>query len=118
MITDTDLYRQVAFHKLFDIKLFDKNLDNTNIGVVFNYFISTLRKCKNSGRTPEAPDERTYITLIIYIINPVANLLWKIKSCKKVDNQGHGLTPQQNIDAILEYSKVTVTIKSYANAQS
>ena len=76
--THTDSYRQDALHKLFAIKIFDKNPDNATIGVVFNKFIATLLKQKHVNRTLEALDGRTCLTLIISIINPVADLLRKI----------------------------------------
>ena len=58
------------------------------------------------------------MTLVNSIINPVAKLLWNLKICDNVYNQEHGFTSQQNIDAVLKYSKVPVTIQSYFKAQS
>ena len=59
-----NLYLQLAFHKLSSIKLFDKTPDDAIISIVFNKFIAALRDYEYNGRTPEALDERTCITLL------------------------------------------------------
>ena len=116
--THTYYYRQVAFHKLSDIKFFDKNTYDTTIGVVFNKFIAALREYKYAGRAPESIDVRTCLTLITSIIKPVNNLRRNIKICEKVENQGHVFTSHNKIDNVLEYSKVPVTIQSNAKFHS
>ena len=68
--------------------------------------------------TPEALDERTFITLLNSLIDPLSNLRWHIKICERVENKGVGFISQQVMDAILEYSKIPVTIQSYAKSQS
>ena len=104
------------------VKLFKKNQDSATIGFFFKNFIAALRKREHehehTGRTLEALDERTCIAHISFVINPVANLHRPIKSCKKVDKKVHVFTSQHKIDAVLEYSKLIVTIHSYAKAQS
>ena len=40
--------------------------------------------------------------LLNYLINPVANIRWHIKSFERVENKGVGLTAQQVIDAVLD----------------
>ena len=62
----------------------------------------------------EALDERTCITIINYLINPVADIRWHIKSCERVENKRVGFTSQQVMDAVIEYGKVPVMIQSYA----
>ena len=116
--THTDYYCQVTFHNLSVIKNFDKNPDNAAIGVVFNKFIAAICEHKHGGRMSEELYECARLTLISYIINPVANLHRNIKICEKVKNQGHGFTYHQMICALLEYSKGPVTIQYYANDQS
>ena len=52
------------------------------------------------------------------IINPFSSIIKHIKICENVENQGHGFTSQKKIDAVLEYSKVPITIQSYSKAHS
>ena len=80
-ITHTNSYHRVALHKLSATKFFDKNLDKATIGGVFKTFIYALREYKHVGRTPEALDKLTCITLISSIINPATNLRRNIKIC-------------------------------------
>ena len=57
---------------------------------VFNKFTAALREYEHAGRTSEALDDLTCLIHIISIINHVVDLRQHIKSCDKVDNQGHG----------------------------
>ena len=70
----TDSYRQVLFHKLVPVKFFDKNPNNATISFFFNKVISALRYYEYSGQTPEALDERTFLKLHNYLINPVSDV--------------------------------------------
>ena len=72
------------------------------ISIVFNKFIAALRDYEYAGRTPEALDERTFLIILNYLINYVANVCWYIKSCKRVENKGFGFTAQQVMDAVLD----------------
>ena len=110
MITNTYSYFQVAFHKLSAIKFFVKNPDDATIGVFFKNFIVALHKYEHAGRTPEALDRCTCLTLVISIINPVVDLLCHIKICEKVEYKGRGFTSQKIIDSVLGYSKVSAII--------
>ena len=86
--------------------------------IVFNKFISALRDYEYTGWMPEALDKCTSLTILNYLINPVANLRRHIKICERVDNKGVGFTSQKFMDAVLEYAKVPVTIQYYAKTQS
>ena len=88
------------------------------ISIFFNEFIAALCDYEYASRTPEALDERTCLTLLNSLINPVANLHWHIKICKRVENKWVVFIAQQVMDAVLDYSKVLVTIQSYSKAQS
>ena len=72
--THTDSYCQVEFQKLASIKLFDGNPNDATISIFFNKFIAALHDYEYAGRTPEALDKRTYLMLLNYLINPVADL--------------------------------------------
>ena len=85
------------------MNLFDKNPDGATVGVVFQKFIAALREYNNSGRTLEELDEHTCLTLIISIINLVADLLPHLKICDKFESKGHVFTSHQKIDAVLKY---------------
>ena len=100
--THTDSYHQVAIYKLSAIRLFKKNPDNATIGVVFKKIIAALCEYEHSGRTPESLCERTCITLLRFSINPVDNLFRNVKICEKVENQVHGFTSHNMIDAVLK----------------
>ena len=63
-------------------------------------------------------DNCTFLTLLNYLINPVAAIFWHIKSCERVENTGVGFTAQKVIDDVLDYDKVPVTIDSCINSQS
>ena len=116
--THTYSYHQVAFHKISAIKSSKKNPYDAIIDAVFNKLISILLEYKHAGRTLAALDERTCLTIIISIINPVVNIRRKIKRYKNFENQGYGFMSQQVIYAVLEYSKVPITIQTYAKDQS
>ena len=106
------------FQKLASIKIFNKNYNDTTISIIFNKFIAALCDYKYAGRTPEALDKHTYLTLLIYLSDPVANLRRNIQSCERVENKGVVFTVQTVIYAVLDYVKVPVTIQSYSNTQS
>ena len=74
-----DSYCQVALHKLTSINILDKNPNDATISIVFNNFIAALCDYGYTGRIPEALDERTCITLLNSLINPVDDLRWHIK---------------------------------------
>ena len=117
--THTDSYLQVALNKLSSIKFFYKSRNDATISIVFNKFFAALCDYKYAGRTPETLDERTCLTLLNSLIKPVTNLHCHINICEIVDNKVFGFTSQQVMDAaVLEYSKVPVTTKYYAKAQS
>ena len=90
----------------------------TSGSIFFNKLIFALCNYKYAGRTPEALDEQTCLTLLNSLINPVANIRQHTKSCERVENKGVELTAQQVMDAVIEYEKVTVIIQYYAKAQS
>ena len=115
--THIEYYCQVAFHKLASIKFFYKNPDDATISIVFNKFIAAICDYDYASRTAEALDEHTFLTLINYLINPVAYLLRNIKSCEIVENKGVGFTAQQVIDAVLDYAKVPVMIHPSVKSQ-
>ena len=85
--THTDSYRQVAFHKLSSINFFNKNLDGAMISIVFNKSISDLCDYEYSVRTPEVIYERTFLTILNYLVNPVSYLRCHIKTCERVENK-------------------------------
>ena len=82
--THINSYFQVAFHKLASIQLFDKNPDGATIIIVSENFISALHDYEYTDQTPEVLDERTCLTLLNSLTNPVANLCWHIKICERV----------------------------------
>ena len=86
--THTNSYRQVTFHNVASIKFFDKTPDNATISIVFNKFIASIHEYKYAGWTPEELIKCTCLMLLNYLMNPVANLHWYIKSCKILEKKG------------------------------
>ena len=88
------------------------------ISIVFDKFIAALHDYEYASWMLEALDERTCITLLNSLINPVSDLRRHIKIYERVDNKGFGFTSQEVMNSVLEYAQVPVTIQSYAKAQS
>ena len=104
---------QASIHQILQ-----QNLDEATISILFNNFIAALHDYEYVGWMPEALDECTYLTLLHYLIKPVANLRWNINISERVESKGVGFIPQKVMDFILEYFKVPVTIQYYSKAQS